>query len=304
MSTVAVSRPGETRQAHLHAQRITMNPIAPVRKQPDSVGYQTRSLTRALAILDAFTNERRPLSVKDLHVLLGLPKPTVSRLARELERGRYLQQVGSAYEIGPKTFELGSLFVRQHRFDEVAQAHLTELAAETRQTACLALRAGREVVNILVASSPQPVQYVAQVGDRDPAHTTGLGKALLAQLPDERVKELFSGASITRFTPKTTGNLRALLAELRRTRQRGYAIDDEETALGLRCVAVAFEASGVGSAGVSVSGAAADYHDGAIPSFVDSIQKTVTGLKAALEQNSGSRAEVSILARSRQERET
>jgi IclR family acetate operon transcriptional repressor len=226
------------------------------------------------------------LSVKDLHELLGLPKPTVSRLARELERGRYLQQVGRAYEIGPKTFELGSLFVRQHRFDEVAELHLRGLAAETRQTACLALLAGREVVNILVASSPQPVQYVAHVGDRDPAHTTGLGKVLLAQLADDRVKEMYAGAPLARFTAKSIGDLRALLVELRRTRKLGYGIDDEETALGLRCVAVGFEVTGFGQTGMSVSGPAADYDDRAIASFVEAIGRTASRLKATLEESS------------------
>ena len=225
--------------------------------------------------------------MKDLHELLGLPKPTVSRLARELERGRYLQQVGRAYEIGPKTFELGSLFVRQHRFDEVAELHLHALAAETRQTACLALLAGREVVNILVASSPQPVQYVAHVGDRDPAHTTGLGKVLLAQLPDERVKEMYSEALLNRFTPKSIGDLRALLAELRRTRKRGYGIDDEETALGLRCVAVGFEVPGFGQTGMSVSGPTADYDDHAIAFFVEAIRRTASRLTDTLEETSG-----------------
>jgi IclR family acetate operon transcriptional repressor len=257
-------------------------------QQSEPVGYQTRSLTRALAILDAFTNELRPLSVKDLHERLALPKPTVSRLARELERGGYLQQVGRAYEIGPKMFELGSLFVRQHRFEDVAHPHLQGLAAETRQTACLALLAGREVVNVLVASSPRPVQYVAQVGDRDPAHATGLGKALLSQLPDEHVNEMFNDG-IARFTPNTIRDVRTLLAELRRTRRRGYAVDDEETALGLRCVAVAFDFPGIGSTGMSVSGPAADYDATTIPTFVDVIRNTATALKTALESNSSVR---------------
>jgi IclR family transcriptional regulator, acetate operon repressor len=266
-----------------------MTRMAPRSERADSVGYQTRSLTRALAILDAFTNEIRPLSVKDLHERLGLPKPTVSRLARELERGGYLQQVGRAYEIGPKTFELGSLFVRQHRFDEVAQPHLQALAAETLQTACLALLAGREVVNILVASSPRPVQYVAQVGDRDPAHATGLGKVLLSQLPDERLKEMFSDGPMPRYTPKTISDVPTLLAELRRTRRRAYAIDDEETALGLCCVAVAFEFPGIGWTGMSVSGPAADYHEATIPTFVEAIRNMARRLKTALEQNSSYR---------------
>jgi IclR family transcriptional regulator, acetate operon repressor len=284
-------QPGSPCGGFLEREAHYDDAMSPASEQAaDSVGYQTRSLTRALAILDAFTNEMRPLSVKDLHERLGLPKPTVSRLARELERGGYLQQVGRAYEIGPKTFELGSLFVRQHGFDDVAQPHLQALAAETLQTACLALLAGREVVNVLVAPSPRPVQYVAQVGDRDPAHATGLGKALLAQLPDERLKEMFTDGPIARYTPKTICDPRMLLAELRRTRRRAYALDDEETALGLRCVAVAFEFPGIGWTGMSVSGPAADYHEATIPNVVDAIRRTATTLKTALEQNNRYRA--------------
>lgn len=102
----------------------------------ERAAYQTRSLTRALSILDAFGTERRSLTVKEIRLLLDLPKPTVSRLARELRRAGLLRSVAGKYELGPKTYELGSLFVRQHRFDEVGRPHLEALAANTLQTAC------------------------------------------------------------------------------------------------------------------------------------------------------------------------
>jgi IclR family acetate operon transcriptional repressor len=99
---------------------------------------------------------------------------------------------------------------------------------------------------------------------------------------------MFNGG-IARFTPNTIRDVRTLLAELRRTRRRGYAIDNEETALGLRCVAVACDLPGIGLTGMSVSGPAADYDEATIPSFVEAIRKTAAALNAALESNSGFR---------------
>jgi IclR family acetate operon transcriptional repressor len=251
----------------------------------NAVGYQTRSVTRALAILDAFTVVDGPLSVRDLHQIVGLAKPTVSRLARELARNGYLSDVGGAYEIGPKAFELGSRFIRGRQLDNLGRLHLLELAAETKQTACLAMLEGRDVVNLLVASSPQRVQYVTRVGGRDPAYATGLGKALLARLPDDQVRAILGGANLPSYTPNTICALDELLVELRRVRRRGYAVDREERALGLRCVAVAFDLSGMGTVGMSVSGPAADYSGGAVTTFAAAIQAVGARLEPELAQN-------------------
>lgn len=264
------------------ASTLTIERVVGDLTSNEKVGYQTRSLTRALAILDAFATEQRPLTVKDLHELLVLPKPTISRLARELERGGYLRQSERAYELGPKTFELGSLFVRQHRFDDVGQAHLQALAAETLQTASLAMLAGADVIHVLVAASPRPVQHVTEVGSRAAAHATALGKSMLSALSDEEVAALLGRDRLIRFTPNTLADLEALLAELRRVRQRGYAVDSEETSAGLRCVGVFAQLAGVGPAAVSVSGPAADYRDDTIPVFAEAVSRTAAQLADAL----------------------
>ncbi|HXY86623.1 MAG TPA: IclR family transcriptional regulator [Gaiellaceae bacterium] len=251
---------------------------------PDSatVGYQTRSLTRALAILDAFSTGQQVLTIKELHERLDLPKPTISRLARELARGGYLRNAGRAYELGPKTFELGSLFIRQRRLDDLGQTHLSALAAKTLQTASLALLAGTDMIHVIVAPSPHPIQHVTEVGSRAEAHATGLGKALLAALPEEDVPALLGSKPLTRLTVNTIGDVETLMEELSRIRERGFALNNEETAIGLKCVAVAADLPAVGSAAVSVSGPAADYTDERIPIFVEEVKATVAALEDAL----------------------
>jgi IclR family acetate operon transcriptional repressor len=249
-----------------------------------NVGYQTRSLTRALSILDAFATEKRALSVKDLHELLELPKPTVSRLARELEKGGYLRRQGRLYELGPKTFELGSQFVRQYRFHDLGRPLLEQLADRFQQTSCLALLAGQRIVHVLVVPSPRPIQYVTEVGSSASAHATALGKALLSVLPEESVDELLGDGRLPRFTQNTIVDRARLRAELKTVRTRGYAIDNEETAVGLKCVGVAAELSGVGPVAISVSGPAADFSNGTIPDFAEAVRDTLSQLEVGLGQ--------------------
>ena len=93
----------------------------------------------------------------------------------------------------------------------------------------------------MVVPSASPVDYVTKVGSLAPAHSTGLGKALLADLSDEALEFDFSQLSMKRYTPNTIVEPQRLRKEIATVRRRGYAIDDEETALGLKCVAMAVQ---------------------------------------------------------------
>src|SRR5262245_28930497 len=131
----------------MNAPKSTTNQVG---GKGERVGYQTRSLTRALAILDAFTAERRNLGVKDLHVLLDIPKPTVSRLAGDLQKAGYLRSTADGYELGPRIFELGLVFDEQYHLQELARPLLHELAQNANQTACMGILDGPEIIHICV----------------------------------------------------------------------------------------------------------------------------------------------------------
>jgi IclR family acetate operon transcriptional repressor len=254
---------------------------------PATVGYQTRAVERALAILDGFTDDRPELTVKELHELLDLPKPTISRLASMLERKGYLRRNGAAYELGPKTFELGSMYVRQRRVLDRCRGPLKSLAAVTRQTACLAEIAGSSIVHLLVIPSPMPVQHVTEPGSRAPAHATALGKALLAALEPDEVDALLGPAPYERYTENTIPSRDALFEELDRVRRQGYAVDDEECAPGLKCVAVAMELEHLGLTSVSASGPTADFSGTAVRSMLKELRATAFALHGAVSGEDG-----------------
>jgi DNA-binding IclR family transcriptional regulator len=244
-------------------------------------GYHTRTLVRALSILDAFGAQRRPLAVKDLHLILDLPKPTVSRLAAVLERHGYLARRDQSYILGPKLFELGSLFAKQDELAEVGRPPLEQLSAESLQTSCLGVLMPPDILHVVVVPSASPVHYVTNVGSLAPAHSTGLGKALLSNLSERSLEAVLPRLSLKRYTPKTITDEQRLRRELATIRGRGYATDDEETALGLRCVAMPVNLERAGSVAVSLSGPAADFNDNSIPAFARKLAATAVMLREA-----------------------
>jgi DNA-binding IclR family transcriptional regulator len=253
-----------------------------VRAQTESEpGYHTRALVRALSILEIISSERRPLAVKDLHLLLDLPKPTVSRLAAVLERFGYLIRRGQTYMLGPKLFELGSLFARQDGLVDMSRPALEEASADARQTTCLGVLKGPDIVHVVVVRPVSPVHYVTEAGSLAPAHSTGLGKALLAELADEALESHLTQLSMKRYTPRTIIDRQRLRKEIATIRRRGYAVDDEETASGLKCVAMAVPLPRVGSVAISFSGPAADFSDQRIQDFAKRLAATAARLREA-----------------------
>ena len=119
---------------------------------------------------------------------------------------------------------------------------------------------------------------MTKIGSLAPAHSTGLGKALLARLSDEAFEATLPQLALKPYTPKTIVNVERLRKELAAVRSRGYAIDDEETALGLKCVAVAVDLPAVGPAAISLSGPAADFTEGTIPAFAEELHRTAAWL--------------------------
>jgi DNA-binding IclR family transcriptional regulator len=272
-----------TKKSHRGTARMVKSALRAKRphaeeNQPEP-GYHTRALVRALAILDTFSAERRPLAVKDLHLLLDLPKPTVSRLAAVLERFGYLIRREQTFMLGPKLFELGSLFARQDGLVEISRRPLEQLSADSRQTSCLGVLLPPDIVHVVVVPSASPVHYVTKVGSLAPAHSTGLGKALLGGLSPEAFEGVLPELRLSKYTANTIIEPDRLRREIALTRTRGYSVDDEETAPGLKCVAVAVDLPPVGPVAVSLSGPAAEFTKVTMPAFAERLHRTVAHLR-------------------------
>lgn len=196
-----------------------------------------RSLERAFELLEHLTDAGGELALSELTEKSGLPMPTVYRLMQTMvARGYVRQEPSRRYSLGPRLIRLGEGAARL--LGAWARPALASLVDRLGETANLAVLEGDEAVYVAQVPSRHSMRMFTEVGRRVMPHCTGVGKALLAQLPEESVRALLARTGMPARTPRTFTDPDALLAELAGIRARGYALDDEEQELGVRCVAV------------------------------------------------------------------
>ncbi len=215
-----------------------------------------QSLDRGLIILEAVANSDNPVTLSELTELVGIDRSSVFRLALTLKRRGFL-----AYPVGRKDFILGpSLWRLYQRYNwgtmliRVSQEHLKQLARQTRETAHLAIREGRQALFIEHAAANHVIAVSGQTGEMVPLHCTAHGKALLAGLTHEELLQLLGTAPLATYTKQTIGTAKALAKACLEIQAKGYATDDAEFQEGVRCVAAPIRTeSGViiGSIGIS-----------------------------------------------------
>ena len=213
------------------------------------------SVRKALQLLDAFRTSHGPLGVSAIARRAGVPKSTAFRLLSNLETGGYIERDGKDYQLTLKVYELGRQVKngKPRELRELANPYLTELHMRTGWVSHLAILDGIDVVYLDKVSGVRAIKTPTRVGGRMPATCTGLGKALLADSDNATVHRALSG-----LKPQTRYSIaspRRLINELRRVQQEGIALDCEEAALGLTCVAVAVGTKGSISVAISASGA-------------------------------------------------
>lgn len=187
---------------------------------------------RVIALLDAFDDRHRRLSLSQLAERSGLAVPTAHRLVAELVRGGLLERREDAtYVVGRRLWDLGLLAAVQTDLRAAASPFLQDIYAAMLATVHLAVREGSEVLYVERISGRASVPIVSTVGSRLPMHSTGVGKVLLAYAPPE-VVEAVLGAPLRRVTPYTIVQPGTLLRQLRDVRRNGYATTVEEMSAG------------------------------------------------------------------------
>lgn len=215
------------------------------------------SVAKALLILDELGRAHRPLKLQELSERTGLPQSTAHRLLSILTSHGYARQAPDdlTYHLGWKLVTLAESLGVNGQLPRIVRPHLERLAREAHQAVSLVVLDGVEVVFLECTPAPDRPSLLTPVGERFPAHATASGKALLATLPAEGRRRLLSGRTLERRTPRTVDSLEAFEKVLLAVRRRGYAVDDEETDLGVRCVAAAVtDETGAGIAAISVTG--------------------------------------------------
>jgi DNA-binding IclR family transcriptional regulator len=214
------------------------------------------AVDRALAVLQLLAEQRDGVGLAELSRALGEAKSSLFTVLNTLEaRGFVAKEAATKrYTLGPETWRIGAVYAGHVSVLSEFQALAPELVRDCGETMQLAVLQGRHILYIGKQEGTQPVRLATQVGDRLPAHTAALGKALLSQLPAAELDALFAGVTLERFTPNTITDFAALTEELAETRRRGYAVDRQEVTLELRCVAApVFDASGTAVAAASIS---------------------------------------------------
>jgi IclR family KDG regulon transcriptional repressor len=200
----------------------------------------TKSAVRVLDIFEALAASPDGLGFSDLGRRLGLPKSSLHGLLAALtDRGYVVFDANQrTYVLGIRVWELGQAYSFHRDLLREARRVMEGIVAEVNETVQLATLDGTDNVYLDKVDCSHPIRLLSEVGKRLPAHATGLGKVLLAQLPPETVRSRLTGRALPAFTPRTITGRSSLLAELKTIRQQGFAVDDQEYTDGLRCVAV------------------------------------------------------------------
>lgn len=200
--------------------------------------------SRALAILAAFDDRHRSLTLTQIAERAGLPRPTAHRLLAELtDWGALRRDADGAYSIGRRLWDLGLLAPVQTGLRETAAPFLHDLYGATRATAHIAVRDGTSALYVDTVRGNASVPIASTIGSRLPLYCTGVGKVLLAHAPDEVRREVLTGP-LPRMTPHTITRPGVLARQLVSVVQDGYATTTEEMTLGASSVAVPIRVGG------------------------------------------------------------
>ncbi|HEY1853550.1 MAG TPA: IclR family transcriptional regulator [Solirubrobacterales bacterium] len=218
-------------------------------------GQVVPSVLRAGSILDALAAGPPTATLASLSRQLGYPRSSTLALCNSLvEIGLLLRGEDGAYRLGPHTLELSRAFLGQTDLLSEFRRAVAEASTLPEQTLVCAVLRGRDVIYVGNRAGASPLGVAYEVGLRLPAHCTASGLAMLSTVEDEELEALYKGGELERLTPRSVSNLGELRARLAEARQRGYAIDDEETALGMICIGTVVRDDAGGTAGaVAVS---------------------------------------------------
>ncbi|MBY5972877.1 IclR family transcriptional regulator [Ferrimonas balearica] len=220
-----------------------------------------KSVRRALELLQLLGQQQEEgLGVSALARRAGLAVSTTHRLLTTLEAQGFAQcdPDTASWSVGRAAFAVGAAYGRRHSFTGPALPFLRRLRDQTHETANLGILDQDRLVTISQVESREIVRAIAPPGGQAPIFCSGMGKALLATWPDAEITALVARVGLPPMTPRSLTTTEAVLTDMARIRQRGYALDDEEHVPGLRCVAaVVWAPSAEPACAISISGLAA-----------------------------------------------
>ncbi len=248
-----------------------------------------KSIERALLLVDALAEEPREHSLTELSKKLGWPKSTVHGVLSTLVQYRYAEQSDETgrYRLGIRFFELGIKVGKMWDIRSIAIPYMQKLNTELGEMVQLGTEDRGEMLYLEKLDSTHLIRIVSEIGGRLPIHCTGLGKAILAYMPPLKVKQIIREHGLTSYTANTITHPAALERELQKIREQGYAIDDGEIMLGLRCVAAPiFDGKGQVKYALSISGIQNNLEGARLERIKNRVVETAAAITKTLKRTS------------------
>lgn len=195
------------------------------------------ALARGLEVLRSFRPGRRVSTLSEIAVDTGLARPTVRRILLTLTELGYVRSVDRGYTLTPRVLELGMAYVNSLDMWDVARPHMERLVAQTGESTSMAQLDGSDIVYVARVAVPKIVTLAVSIGTRFPAHATSMGKVLLAALDSVELETVLAEPGRSGVDARWQPDRESLLRSLREVRARGWALADQDLALGVRSIA-------------------------------------------------------------------
>lgn len=247
-----------------------------------------QSVDRALNILEHVASFNGGIRLSNLAQNIGLPVSTVHRLLTTLEERQFVQvdRITGKWTVGETSHTIGSAFAQHENLKALARPFLNRLRDETRETANLGYVRDGETVTLAQAESREIMRAISPPGGRVPILNSGMGKALVAHWPAEEIDLLIERSGLRPLTSKSLPSKECVVEDLKLARIRGYAVDDEEYVVGMRCVAAPiWTSSGEPTYAMSISGLAARVTRNRVHEVAKLVSNMADELSTLIRQN-------------------
>jgi DNA-binding IclR family transcriptional regulator len=196
------------------------------------------SIKKALKVLETFSVDQPELGVTEISAIVKWSKGSISKILATLASEGFLEKNPKTkkYRLGLKLADLGSRVLGQHDVRDQASPFMEELAEKTDEIVHLSILDKDQIVYLEKKGRHQTLTVATRVGGRYPAHASAMGKVLLSGLPEKDLGNVLANTPLVKFTPNTITEKPKLLRELDQVREQGFAVDDEESFPGIRCV--------------------------------------------------------------------
>ncbi len=256
-------------------------------KSRSSTDGQVQSITRAFSILNAIAEDGQGLTLAEISEKVGLPPSTAHRQLTTMQEERFVRFEADtgAWMIGVQAFLTGNAFIGSRDIASMSRPFMRNLMEQTGETVNLAIADEQRgnVIYLAQVECKHMMRAISRPGEQIPMYCSAVGKALLAAMPKTGVTAILQKTGLRRITDKTITSPAKMHAELEKIRASGYAIDDEEHAVGLRCIAsVLCDEYGDPMAAISMLGPVARITDEKSAEFGSIVKEAAIAITAAI----------------------